>query len=167
MLIRPETPADLAAVHAINASAFDNPSEARLVDALRAAARPLISLVAEDEGEVVGHILFTPVDLDGRDELAIMGLAPVAVMPARQREGVGSALVIAGLSACRDVGAGAVAVLGHPEFYTRFGFATAANRELRCAYAVPEEYFMVQELQPDYLAGASGTLRYHSVFDDF
>jgi putative acetyltransferase len=95
--IRPEETGDRAAVRAVNDAAFETLAEADLVDALRAQARPLVSLVAEESGAIVGHIMFSPVTLPGHPALALMGLAPMAATPARQRAGIGSALVRAGL----------------------------------------------------------------------
>jgi putative acetyltransferase len=116
-LIRTERAGDQAGVRAVNVAAFETPAEADLVDALRARARPLVSLVAEDAGAIVGHILFSPVTLPGHPALALMGLAPMAVAPPRQRSGIGSGLVHAGLEACRRLPADVVVVLGHPEYY--------------------------------------------------
>jgi len=166
MLIRNEEEKDQTAVHAINLSAFPTPAEAGLVDRLRQQAQPALSLVAEDDGEVVGHILFTPVLLSGHPELKIMGLAPMAVATGHQRKGIGSALIHAGLNQCRQLGFGAVAVLGHHVYYPRFGFSPAARYGINCEYEVPEEAFMVTELIPGYLGNAHGTIRYHVAFNE-
>lgn len=162
--VRAERAADRDAVRTVNESAFETPAEAGLVDALREQARPLVSLVAEEGGAVAGHILFSPVTLPGYPQLHIMGLAPMAVAPGCQRRGLGSALVRAGLAACAELGCGAVVVLGHPEYYPRFGFRPAAEFGLGCEYEVPREAFMALELVPGYLEGAAGTLRYHTAF---
>ncbi len=164
MLIREEREKDYKAVHAVNSSAFDTPAEVNLVDVLRKQALPAISLVAEEAGSVVGHILFSPVTLSGYPSLRIMGLAPMAVVPALQRKGIGSALVRAGLDQCRELGFGAVVVLGHPEFYPRFGFSPSTRFGITCEYEVSEDVFMVLELQPGYLHGASGMIKYHTAF---
>ena len=164
MIIRAEEKKDCAAVRAVNVSAFETALEAKLVDALRAQAQPFISLVAEDKGVVVGHIMFSPVSLSGHPALQIMGLAPMAVSPDRQRAGIGSALVRAGLEQCARVGFGAVVVLGHPAYYPRFGFVPSTRFGIGCEYDVPEDVFMVVELQPGFLRGASGTIRYHAAF---
>lgn len=166
MLIRPEEARDRDAVRAVNLAAFETSAEADLVDALREQARPVISLVAEDDGEVVGHTLFSPVTLSGHPELAIMGLAPMAVVPGHQRQGIGSGIVRGGLERCRRLGFGAVVVLGHPGYYPRFGFTPSTRFGVRSEYDVPEEVFMVLELQPGYLLGASGTVEYHTAFRD-
>jgi putative acetyltransferase len=164
MPIRNEIPGDRAAVHALNATAFETAAEAGLVDALRERARPLVSLVAEDGGAVIGHILLSPVALPGHPGLAIMGLAPMAVAAAHRNRGVGSALVRAGLERCREIGCDAVVVLGHPAFYPRFGFVPAAGFGIGCEYDAPADAFMILELRPGALAGAGGTVRYHAAF---
>ncbi|MGH7399527.1 MAG: GNAT family N-acetyltransferase [Candidatus Rokuibacteriota bacterium] len=162
--IRAEQPGDQAAVRAVNLAAFETPAEASLVDALRARARPIVSLVAEEAGAIVGHIMFSPVVLPGHPALTLMGLAPMAVAPARQRGGIGSALVRPGLDECRRLGADGAVVLGHPDFYPRFGFAPGVRFGLGCEYDVPLETFMVLELRPDALRGAAGTVQYHAAF---
>jgi putative acetyltransferase len=166
MLIRAEEQRDWAAVHAANVSAFETPAEANLVDALREQAQPLVSLIAEDNGAIVGHIMFSPVSLSGHPALKIMGLAPMAVAPEHQRKGIGSALVRAGLEQCKQLGFGAVVVLGHPAYYPRFGFLSSRCFGIGCEYEVPEEVFMVVELQAGFLRGASGKVKYHSAFSN-
>lgn len=164
MLIRIEEEKDFEAVHVVNASAFDWPAEADLVDSLRTEADPTVSLVAVESKSVVGHIMFSPVLLPGHPGFKIMGLAPMAVTPANQRKGIGSALVRAGLARCKDCGFGAVVVLGHSRYYRRFGFLPSSQFGISCEYDVPEEAFMVVELQRDYLHGGAGTIRYHAAF---
>ena len=163
VLVRPERPGDVAAIHEVNESAFGRPDEARLVESLRAQARPFLSLVAEADGDLAGNIVFTPVALDGFAAL-LMGLAPMAVRVESQRRGVGSALVRAGVTACRSLGAAAVVVLGHPEYYPKLGFVPAHLWGLRSEYEAAPEAFMAMELQPGALAGAGGTVRYHPAF---
>ena len=162
--IRAEEERDAAAVHALNVAAFGGPTEAKLVDALRRQASPIVSLVAEEGGVVIGHILFSPVALSGHEELKVMGLAPMAVAPEQQRRGVGSVLIPAGLEECRRLGFGAVVVLGHPEYYPRFGFQAAKEFGIGCEYDVPSDVFMALELAAGYLGGRSGTIRYHAAF---
>ncbi len=162
--IRREREGDRTAVHRVNVAAFETAVEADLVDLLRGEASPLISLVAEEEREVVGHILFSPVVLAGRPELRLMGLGPMGVLPERQRQGIGSALVEAGLAECRREGFDAVVVLGHPEYYSRFGFVPSAQFHLACEFPVPAEVFMVKELEPGCLKGATGVVSYHPAF---
>jgi putative acetyltransferase len=164
MQIRPEEPADALGTRSVNLTAFNTSAEANLVDLLREQARPNVSLVADDRGAIVGHILFTPVTLTDHPELRIIGLAPLAVVPAGQRQGIGSALVREGLDRCRQLGFGAVVVLGHAEYYPRFGFSPAARFGLACEYDVPEDVFMALELEPGFLSGKAGTIRYHPAF---
>ncbi len=166
MLIRAEEERDWTAVRAVNLSAFETPEEANLVEALRQQAQPLVSLIAEDNGAIVGHIMFSPVSLSGHPALRIMGLAPMAVAPEHQRKGIGSALVRDGLDQCRQLGCGAVVVLGHSSYYPRFGFSPSARFGISCEYDVPEDVFMVMELQAGFLDGVTGQVKYHSAFAD-
>ena len=165
MRVREEEKRDRDSVHALNVAAFETPAEANLVDALREQARPVLSLVAEEAAGIVGHIMFSPVSLTGQADRRIMGLAPMAVAPEHQRKGIGSALVRAGLERCRDLGFGAVVVLGHPSFYPRFGFQPAARFGVACEYDAPTEAFMLIELVPGYMRGVAGTARFHPAFE--
>ena len=166
MHIRPEHRDDYDAVRAINTAAFESDAEARLVDALRSQASPIVSLVAELEGLVVGHILFSPATLAGHPDLSIMGLAPMAVMAEHQRTGIGSALVGAGIEACRALGTAAIIVLGHPKYYPRFEFVPSSKYGVVSEYDVPEDVFMVCALDEHALDGVSGRVSYHSAFGD-
>lgn len=166
MLIRTEQKNDHAVVHAVNISAFSTPAEAELVDALREQVQPIISLVAEVSGDITGHIMFSPTSLSGDASLKMMGLAPMAVAPEQQRKGIGSMLVRAGLEECRLLGVAAVVVLGHPEFYPRFGFSPASRFGMDSEYDVAKELFMAIELQAGALSGESGTIKYHAVFSN-
>ncbi len=139
VLIRPETTDDHAAIAAVNAAAFGGDQEARLVDLLRKARLLIASLVAVDEsGQVVGHIAFSPATLlVGSNERQVASLAPMAVVPAHQRRGIGSMLIDGGLQACRHAGYRAVIVVGHPDYYPRFGFS----------------YVLVERLENPFIAG--------------
>ncbi len=162
--IRIETENDLHAIREVNLSAFPTAEEADLVDRLRRDAHPLISLVAEMDRVILGHILFTPVELQVEFSPPAMGLAPLAVRPEHQNQGTGSALVWSGLQACRELGAPAVFVLGHPGFYPRFGFIPASRFGLKCEYDAPDEAFMALELIPGALLGFEGVVKFHPDF---
>lgn len=164
MQIRKEKEEDMGGVRRVNESAFDTATEANLVDVLRDQAQPIISLVADERGEIVGHIMFSPVVLSGHPDLKIMALAPMAVLPDHQRKGVGTKLVLAGLEECEKQNFGAVVVLGYPEYYPRFGFVPSSRFGIGCEYEVPEDVFMVKELQEGYLRGATGLISYHAAF---
>ena len=164
MNIREERPEDAGTIRAVNLAAFETSVEANLVDALRDQARPIVSLVAEDAGAIVGHILFSPVTLVHGRNLPMMGLAPMAVVPERQRTGIGSQLVLAGLEHCRREGVAAVVVVGHATYYPRFGFVPGSRFGLACEYDVPDDVFLACELRNGALSGVSGTVRYHPAF---
>lgn len=167
IIIRPEENRDFDQVREINLSAFDGGPEAGLVDVLRANCADFLSLVADDEGRVVGHILFTPVVVEGSaGEVTGMGLAPMAVLPGRQRNGIGSELVRSGLELLREDGCPFVIVLGHPDYYPRFGFDRASRHGLRSQWdGVPDDAFMVMLFDPDILPDGGGIARYRDEFD--
>jgi len=167
MRIRAEDPSDPTAIRDVIIAAFGQSVEADIVEALRSAGDGFISLVAEDGGSVVGHILFTSATVDrGHDVIEGMGLAPLAVHPSRSGEGIGSALVEAGIDIMRERGVPFVVVLGHPEFYPRFGFDRASAWGLRSQWeGVPDEAFMVLVLDPVAMQGVSGVARYRDEFD--
>ena len=165
--IRPEQPGDVAAIRRVNERAFNDSAEANLVDLLREHGEVTLSLVAVHDAQVVGHILFSPVVIESAGEsFAAVGLAPMAVLPEWQNQGVGSRLVKAGLDECRRQGHAAAVVLGHPGFYPRFGFAPASRFGVRSEYDVADEVFMAIELQPGALAGRGGLVRYQPEFND-
>ena len=167
MNIREEQPDDVAQIRRVNLAAFETNTEADLVDALRRDAAPIISLVAEEDGNIVGHIMFSPAMLVADPRVSLMGLAPMAVIPARQRAGIGSRLVVEGIERCTRAHVKAVVVLGHAQYYPRFGFVPASELSLGCEYDVPANVFLVRELQDGALKGLSGTIRYHPVFAKF
>ena len=161
--IRPEEPEDADGVRLVNRHAFGRSSEAALVDAVRDSA-DAISLVATVATKIVGHILFTLVQVGGEPGPSVVGLAPMAVLPAYQRQGIGSQLVWAGLDACRVRGHGLVVVVGQPAFYPKFGFVPASTKGLEYELPVPPEAFMVLELQAGALTRAHGVVRFRPEF---
>jgi putative acetyltransferase len=163
LVIRDEAPADLAVIHTVERCAFDRAGEADLVDRLRADGALVVSLVAELDGRVVAHVAFSPVTIaGGRD---VVGLGPVAVMPALQTCAIGARLIEEGLARACERGARGAVVLGHPEYYPRFGFVVSTQFDIHYP-EVPEGAFMAAELVPGALAAARGVVRYHPAFDD-
>jgi putative acetyltransferase len=163
--VRAETERDHEAIRQVHAAAFGRPGEGRLVDALRRRAHPYVWLAALEDGRIVGHIAFSGAALETRlAAFPLVALGPMAVRPDRQRRGIGSALVRAGLAAVRAAGHDAVVVVGHPEYYPRFGFAPARPLGLQCEYPVPDDVFMVAELVPGALRGRRGLVRYAPEF---
>ena len=161
MEIRPEEETDADAVRRVNEEAFGRPDEAELMDRIRDRASSYLAFVAVDGTDIVGHIAFSAVTLDPpQPALSARGLAPMAVLPDYQRSGVGSVLVREGLAACERAGTDVVFVLGHPDYYPRFGFAPAADRGIENEYGAPPEAFLVTELKPGALDGVKGTALY-------
>lgn len=164
--VRPERPDDVPAIHAVNA-AFGRAGEADLVDALRVNSHLTLSLVAERDGEVVGHIAFSPATISSPDgDWTALALGPLAVLPSYQRMGVGTALVRAGLAGCLAMGRDVVFLLGHETYYPRFGFAPGKPKGVWWANNPDEaSHFMVAELRPNALAGRTGAMHFSPEFD--
>jgi putative acetyltransferase len=169
IVIREEQGADHAAVHQLHQAAFGQVDEAKLVDALRQsdAFIPALSLVALIDDEVVGHILFTRIRIRGASgaEAESLALAPVAVLPAHQRRGIGGQLIRAGLAMARRLGHASCIVLGHHEYYPRFGFRPASAWGIRAPFDASDEVFMAMELVPYGLRGVSGVVVYPEAFE--
>ncbi|MGV0106470.1 GNAT family N-acetyltransferase [Nostoc sp. DSM 114160] len=165
--IRCETLSDYTAIAEVNTLAFGQENEAKLVEKIRNSDRYIseLSLVAEVENIVVGHILFSYIDLVGEETLQVLGLAPLAVRPQFQRQGIGSALIKAGLEIAEANKEAIVIVLGHPHFYTRFGFQPSVVYEIESPFPVPEEFFMVKALQ-NYQKQYQGKVVYPGAFDE-
>jgi putative acetyltransferase len=166
IVIRPETDSDFDAIRHVNRAAFESDAEADLVDALRDGRYVEVSLVAEVDGEIVGHILFTRLPMvTETGQVDALSLAPMAVLPDHQRQGIGSRLVEAGLETCRDEGHKIVVVLGHPEFYPRFGFSAELAQPLQSPFGGGEAW-MAMELVPGALAGVEGRVEYPPPFQN-
>lgn len=161
LTIREESADDVFAIQWVNAEAFETTAEAELVDELRENDAISVSLVADLDGRVVGHILFSEVSIGSQPYSALtLGLAPMAVLPELQKRGIGSMLVKEGLEFCRREGAEVVVVLGHPHFYPRFGFEAAVRHGITYREGVPDDAFMAIELVPGALAKYSGEVHY-------
>jgi putative acetyltransferase len=161
MILRGETPGDEAGIRAVHLASFSTPAEADLVDALRAAGRLTVSRLAADRGEIVGHVALSPVRLAGSD--AGVGLAPVAVLPAFRRRGIGDRLIREGLARCAAAGWAFAVVLGEPAYYGRFGFRPASRLGLRDEYGGGDA-FQALELRPGSIPAAGGLVRYAPEF---
>jgi putative acetyltransferase len=162
-IIRPETALDHEAIGRVHTLAFGQEDEARLVDALRREEYARLSLVAEYDGEIVGHILFSYLPIITASRLLpALALAPMAVLPGHQRRGIGSELVRRGMELCREQGYRIAIVVGHPGFYPRFGFSAEMARPLRSPFT--GEIWMAAELAPGALEGVSGRVEYPAPF---
>ena len=169
LVVRNEVEEDHDAVFEVVSAAFGKTDEANLVNRVRNLPR-MISLVAEQNGAVVGHIMFSPVRLihdgDPIGGVDIAGLAPVSVLPAHQKAGIGKALIKSGLLSCIESGFTACVLLGHPDYYPKFGFLPAQSTfGIDSTYDVPDPVFMAVELVKDSLKGKSGTIHYHPTFE--
>jgi putative acetyltransferase len=168
IIIRPETLADYNDIFDVNRLAFGRENEARLVENIRRLPNfnPALSLVAIESDRLVGQILFSEIAIaSSQGDVTALALAPLAVLPQFQNQGIGPQLVRKGLQQCQILGYKIVIVIGHPKFYSRFGFSSATAKGLRSPFPVPDEAFMVLELISGALTGISGMVKYSSPFD--
>jgi putative acetyltransferase len=170
IIVRAETPEDYTAIHEVNVLAFDKrENEARLVETIRQSPgfTPELSLVAIEDGQVIGHVLFSPIRIETEiGDAAALALAPIAVRPEAQNRGIGSQLIRHGLDECRRLGHRIVVLIGHSNYYPRFGFSPARAMGLEAPFPIPDDVFMALELVPGALKGVKGTVRYPPAFDD-
>ena len=159
--IAEERPGDVAAIRDLNQRAFEQNQEANIVDFLRSNGGALLSLVATVNGTVVGYIMYSPISVGS---LRGAALGPMAVLPELQRQGIGSKLIEAGNRKLEDAGCPFIIVVGHPEFYPRFGFKPARGRGITCEWNLPEDVFMVLVLDEVEMAGVSGVAKYRDEF---
>lgn len=167
IIIRSENSADYAAINQLNKLAFQQTNEVILVDKIRQSNNyiPNLSLVAELNQSIVGYAMFSYIDLVGRETSKVLALAPVAVLPEYQHQGIGSLLIQTGLEKAKKISPSIVIVLGSPKFYHRFGLKTAIDYGIQSPFNVPDEYFMVQflsEVKDNY----QGKVFYPAAFDD-
>jgi putative acetyltransferase len=166
--IQEESEQDLAGIRLVQRLAFQRDDEADVVDRLRENCPVFISLVAKIGDKVVGHILFTPARLIQNQGWSIegLGLAPLAVLPEYQKQGIGTGLCIEGLTRAALAGYPFVVVLGDSAYYPRFGFKPAITYGIQCAYEdVPDEAFMIKMLKPKIMTGVEGVVYYRQEFD--
>lgn len=159
---------DSEGVRAVNTAAFGSQGEADVVDQLRDSCSTFISLVAKIDEEIIGHVLFTPVRLIQDQDWSIegMGLAPLAVLPEYQNQGVGTELCKEGLRKVESIGSPFVVVLGDPSYYHRFGFVRASDHGIQSSFdGVPDEAFMIKIFDPRVMAGANGVVYYQEPFN--
>lgn len=167
MIIRPEQIDDYEGISEVIRLAFGRDNEAKLVEKLRDAEsyHPGLSLVAVDNDQIVGHILFTLILIKSdKKQTPALALAPLAVRPGRQQQGIGAALIEQGVQVCHKLGHRIIIVLGEPEYYSRFGFQTASKFEIYCPFPVPDKNFMALGLGRGVLREVQGTVVYTEVF---
>ena len=167
MIIRQEKPEDIDDIHALNELAFGQPQEANIIDKLRINCDNLLSLVAIENTKVVGHILFSPVEIESQHGgIKGMGLAPMAVFPEMHRKGIGTQLVKSGIKNLRKMQCPFVIVLGHPEYYPRFGFERASLYGIKCQWeGIPDDAFMILWLDKSKMNRVSGLAKYRDEFN--
>lgn len=166
--IRTERKEDYQSIQNVNDLAFGQKNEGKLIGKLRMTKSFIseLSLVAESENKIVGHILFYPVHIRSEEDSHIsLALAPMAVHPDYQRKGIGSRLILEGLSSAKGLGYDSVIVLGHPEFYAMFGFQPASAWNIKAPFDVPGNAFLAVELIDSSLKNVSGTVEYPEEFN--
>jgi putative acetyltransferase len=161
--IRAEQPSDAAGIRALNRAAFEGEAEAKLVDLLRERGKNIVSLVAVENGQLVGQVLFTEVTVTPAATSKGVGLAPLAVLPSFQNRGIGTQLGHKGLVLCRDLGYDFAVVLGHTDYYPRFGFKKASDFGIGNDYNL-DDPFMALEFKPGVLGSFKGVAHYASEF---
>lgn len=159
--IREEHPGDVTTVRDLNSRAFGQDQEGNIVDALRSNGAALLSLVATLDGQVVGHIMYSPLSVDDHEGAA---LGPTAVLPEYQRQGIGSQLIEVGNRKLKEAGCPFIVVVGHAEYYPRFGFRPASAYGITCEWELPDDVFMVLALDPGRMEGVAGLAKYRHEF---
>jgi putative acetyltransferase len=173
IIIHNEMPEDIEAIRIVVERAFGTAEEAILVDQLREAGKATLSLVATEDEQIIGHILFSQVTIEsdkpqaGDAPVRALGLAPLAVLPEFQNRGVGALLTKAGLDECRKAGYACVVVLGHPHYYPRFGFVPSVRYQIKSEFNVSDETFMILELKEGALQNQTGIVKYQPEFNEF
>jgi putative acetyltransferase len=167
--VRPETSGDREAIRQVNELAFGRPYEADIVDKVRSSSGFLseLSLVAETEGKIVGHALFSEATVEGESRSwTVLALGPIAVLPSFQKQGIGGKMIGVGMKRAADLGYGAVVLTGHPTYYPRFGFVPASRFGLKPKFSVRDDVFMARLLRPEGLDGVQGSFGFPPAFDE-
>jgi len=169
LLIRKEQERDYRKIYIVNKLAFGQENESRLVERIRKGENfiPDLSLVAEVGEKIVGHILFSKIEIVGNSVFKTLALAPMAVIPSFQKQGIGSELIKKGMAGARELGFDSIIVLGHKDYYPKFGFKAASAWNIKCPFAVSDDAFMAVELTGKALEGKAGTVNYpHEFMED-
>jgi putative acetyltransferase len=166
--IREEKPDDYNAVKNVNDMAFNQPLEGNIIDKLRHSDANILSLVAETDGNIAGHIFFSTAEVGGENgKIKGMGLAPMAVLPAYQKQGVGKRLITEGIERMKKQSVPFIIVIGHAHYYPKFGFEVASKYGLKCQWAgVRDEVFMVLILDNAKMKGVRGVVRYREEWNE-
>lgn len=164
--IRKEEEKDYKRVYEVNRLAFQQENESKLIEKIRKGVNfvPELSLVAEIDDEIVGHILFSKIKIVGGAVFESLALAPMAVIPEFQKRGIGTKLIKKGIEKAKELGFDSIIVLGHKEYYPKFGFQKASKWGIKCPFEVPDEAFMAIELTEKALKGKAGTVKYPNEF---
>ena len=160
--IREERPEDIPAIRDVNRHAFGQEQEGRIVDALRSNGAAMLSLVATVDSRVVGHIMYSPITVG--DKVTGAALGPMAILPEHQRQGLGSKLIEAGIQKLREAGYPFIIVLGHADYYPRFGFKPASGFGIKCEWDVPDNVFMLLVLDEAKMQRVTGLAKYRQEF---
>lgn len=166
MKIHQETPQDFTSVYTINHLAFGQEGESQLIEKIRKGDTfiPELSLVAEEKKKIIGHILFSKINIIGAQTYPSLALAPMSVHPDFQKKGIGSQLITIGLQIAKNLNFEHIIVLGHKDYYPKFGFRNASNWKIRCPFEVPDDHFMAIELVEGSLENKDGLVEYPPVF---
>ena len=167
VIVRAESPEDVKAIDVVNLSAFEGDAEAQLVDAMRRSADFIrdLSLVAEINGRIVGHLLLSKAVLEGEaGRKSVLVLGPMSVVPSQSHRGIGVALMQAAINRARDMRYTAIVIAGRPDYYERFGFKPGSEFNVTTNLPVPEDAVTAMELVSGALAGG-GRVVYPAVFE--
>ena len=168
ILIRKEEENDHKNIYEVNRLAFEQENESKLIEKIRVGSNfiPDLSLVADINNRIIGHILFSKIKIIGNSIFETLALAPVAVLPEFQKQGIGSNLINRGMEKAKELGFDSIIVLGHKDYYPKFGFKRASKWNIKCCFEVPDEAFMAVELIDGALRGKEGTIKYPDEFMD-